>query len=50
MLNDRLKAGLIDMEQFHNEVDKLNPDRDKIMDSLEKLQQISNDIDYTLPI
>ena len=33
-----------------NEVDKLNPDRDKIMDSLEKLQQISNDIDYTLPI
>ena len=24
MLNDRLKAGLINMEQFHNEVDKLN--------------------------
>jgi hypothetical protein len=41
---------LINTNIIINEVDKLNPDRDKIMDSLEKLQQISNDIDYTLPI
>ena len=35
---------------FYNEINKVHPDRGKILDSLQQMQQISNDIDCMLKI
>ena len=45
---EKYQSALGGADAILGEVSKLNPDKEKIMDSLQKLQQISNDIDSIL--
>ena len=42
--NEKYKEALLNADIILNEANKVHPDKDKIMDSLQKLHQISNDI------
>jgi hypothetical protein len=42
--NEKYKEALLNADNILNETNKVHPDKDKIMDSLQKLHQISNDI------
>ena len=43
--NEKYKEAILNAEIIINEANKIKPDKNKIMDSLKQLQQISNDID-----
>ena len=47
--NEKYKEALLNADNILNETNKVHPDKDKIMDSLQKLHQISNDIDSISP-
>ena len=47
--NEKYKEALLNADNILNEANKVHPDKDKIMDSLQKLHQISNDIDSISP-
>ena len=47
--NEKYKEALLNADNIINETNKIHPDKDKIMDSIQKLQQISNDIDPISP-
>jgi len=47
--NEKYKEALLNADNIINEINKIHPDKDKIMDSIQKLQQISNDIDPISP-
>lgn len=47
--NEKYKEALLNADNIINETNKIYPDKDKIMDSIQKLQQISNDIDPISP-
>jgi hypothetical protein len=43
--NEKYKEALLNADNILNEAKKVHPDKDKIFDSLQKLHQISNDIE-----
>ena len=48
--NKKYEEALSNANNIIDEIDKVHPDRSKIMDSLHQLQQISNDIDSILKV
>ena len=46
--NEKYQEALLNANNILNEMNNINPDKNKIMDSLQKLQQISNDVDSIL--
>ena len=48
--NEKYKEALFNADNILNELNKIHPDKNKIMDSLQILQQISNDIDSALSL
>ena len=45
---EKYQEALLNANNILNEMNNINPDKNKIMDSLQKLQQISNDVDSIL--